>query len=162
MAHAALSPEGRIQSALLATGCSQRQFAEIAACMGVPVSPALVNLCLSGKRAFTAWTSEQLLALSSELIEVRDYFRDVPINWGTFEGVSTMIVSGRRHPRGGSDSRSCTQDPFRVPSAGRQSSAEGHPGERRRKFSSSSAPPTSCRSMRGLVGLRFRHRQKAS
>lgn len=95
MAHASLSPEGRIQAALLSIGCSQRQFAEIAACMGVPVSPALVNLCLSGKRAFTAWTSEQLIALSTELVAVRDYFSRVPIDWSVFERVSTLIVTRR-------------------------------------------------------------------
>lgn len=95
MTHASLSPEGRIQAALLSIGCSQRQFAEIAACMGIPVSPALVNLCLSGKREFTEWTSQQLLGLSAELVAVREYFRDVPINWSAFERVSTLIVRRR-------------------------------------------------------------------
>src|SRR5262249_38097976 len=89
------SPEGRIQSALVSIGCSQRQFAEIAACMQIPVSPALINLCLSGKREFTEWTSQQLLALSAELVAVRDYFRDVPIHWGSFERVATLVVRKR-------------------------------------------------------------------
>jgi hypothetical protein len=95
MAHAALSPEGQIQTGLHSIDCSQRQFADIAACMGHPVSSALISLCLSGKRAFTPWTAEKLLDLLSELLALRDYFRDVPIHWGSFERVSTLIVRRR-------------------------------------------------------------------
>jgi hypothetical protein len=92
---ASLSPEGQIQTGLHSIACSQRQFAEIAACMGHPVSSALISLCLSGKRAFTPWTAERLLELLSELLALRDYFRDVPIHWGSFEQVSTLIVRRR-------------------------------------------------------------------
>jgi hypothetical protein len=95
MAHATLSPEGRISAALLSIGCSQRQFSEIAACMNIPVSAALVNLCLGGKRAFTEWTAKQLLALSAELLAVRDYYAHIPIDWGKCEPVSTLIVRRR-------------------------------------------------------------------
>jgi hypothetical protein len=95
MVHGSLSPEGRIQTGLHSIDCSQRQFADIAADMGVPVSSALISLCLSGKRAFTAWTAERLIDLLSELLALRDYFKDVPIHWGSFERVSTLIVTRR-------------------------------------------------------------------
>src|ERR1700684_1910301 len=95
MSHASFSPEGRIQTGLHSIDCSQRQFADIAACMGHPVSSALISLCLSGKRAFTPWTAEKLLDLLSELLALRDYFRDVPIHVGSFERVSTLIVRRR-------------------------------------------------------------------
>jgi hypothetical protein len=102
MAHAALSPEGQIQTGLHSIDCSQRQFADIAACMGHPVSSALISLCLSGKRAFTDWTAEKLLDLLSELLALRDYFPDVPIHWGSFERVSTLIIT-RRVEQAGAD-----------------------------------------------------------
>ena len=95
MSHASFSPEGRIQTGLHSIDCSQRQFADIAACMGHPVSSALISLCLSGKRAFTDWTAERLLELLSELLALRDYFKDVPIHWGSFERVSNLIVRRR-------------------------------------------------------------------
>src|ERR1700679_3593162 len=95
MAHALLSAEGQIQSGLHSIDCSQRQFADIAACVGHPVSSALISLCLSGKRAFTDWTAERLLDLLSELLALKDYFKDVPIHWGAFERVSTLIVTRR-------------------------------------------------------------------
>ena len=95
MTHALLSPEGQIQSGLHSIDCSQRQFADIAACMGHPVSSALISLCLSGKRAFTDWTAERLLELLTELLALKDYFKDVPIHWGAFERVSTLIVTRR-------------------------------------------------------------------
>src|SRR5579863_8989595 len=95
MSHASLSPEGRIETGLRSIDCSQRQFADIAACMGHPVSSALISLCLSGKRVFTPWTAERLLELLSELLALRNYFKDVPIHWGSFERVSTLIVRRR-------------------------------------------------------------------
>ena len=95
MTHASLSPEGQIQTGLHSIDCSQRQFADIAACVGHPVSSALISLCLSGKRAFTPWTAERLLDLLSELLALRDYFKDIPIHWGSFERVSTLIVRRR-------------------------------------------------------------------
>jgi hypothetical protein len=95
MAHASLSPEGQIQTGLHSIACSQRQFADIAACLGHPVSSALISLCLSGKREFTPWTSEVLLDLLAELLALRDYFKDIPIRWGSFERVSTLIVRRR-------------------------------------------------------------------
>jgi hypothetical protein len=95
MSHASFSPEGQVQTGLHSIDCSQRQFADIAACMGHPVSSALISLCLSGKRAFTPWTAEKLLDLLFELLALRDYFRDVPIHWGSFERVSTLIVRRR-------------------------------------------------------------------
>jgi hypothetical protein len=95
MTHASLSPEGQIQTGLHSIDCSQRQFADIAACMGHPVSSALISLCLSGKRAFTPWTAERLLELLAELLALKGYFRDVPIHWGSFERVSTLILRRR-------------------------------------------------------------------
>jgi hypothetical protein len=95
MTHAALSPEGRIQTGLHSIGCNQKQFAEIAACMQIPVSESLINLCLNGKRSFTPWTSEQLLGLMEELLALRDYFKHVPINWRDFERVSTLVTMRR-------------------------------------------------------------------
>ena len=95
MAHASLSPEGQIQSGLHSIDCSQRQFADIAADMRIPVSSALISLCLSGKREFTPWTAERLLELLSELLALRDYFSDIPIRWGAFERVSSLIVRRR-------------------------------------------------------------------
>ena len=95
MSHASLSPEGQLQTGLHSIDCSQRQFADIAACMGHPVSSALISLCLSGKRHFTPWTAERLLDLLSELLALRDYFKDIPIHWGSFERVSTLIVRRR-------------------------------------------------------------------
>jgi|ERR1700684_2356439 hypothetical protein len=95
MAHASLSPEGRIENGLRSIECSQRQFADIAADMSIPVSSALISLCLSGKRRFTPWTAERLLDLLTELLALRDYFKDVPIHWGSFERVSTLIVTRR-------------------------------------------------------------------
>jgi hypothetical protein len=95
MSHASLSPEGRIETGLRSIACSQRQFADIAASMGHPVSSALISLCLSGKRAFTPWTAECLLDLLSELLALRDYFTDIPIHWGSFERVATLIVRRR-------------------------------------------------------------------
>jgi hypothetical protein len=94
-AHASLSPEGQIQTGLHAISCSQRQFAEIAACMDIPVSGALISLCLSGKREFTPWTAEKLLNLLSELLALRDYFKEIPINWSSYEKVATLIVTRR-------------------------------------------------------------------
>jgi hypothetical protein len=110
MAHASLSPEGQIQTGLYSIDCSQRQFAEIAACMGHPVSSALISLCLSGKRAFTQWTAEGLLDLLSELLALRDYFKDVPIHWGSFERVSTLIVK-RRVELAGADADAAAKVP---------------------------------------------------
>jgi hypothetical protein len=95
MAHASLSPEGRIETGLRSIDCSQRQFADIAADMRIPVSSALISLCLSGKRAFTPWTAERLLDLLSDLLALRDYFSDIPIHWGAFERVSNLIVRRR-------------------------------------------------------------------
>jgi hypothetical protein len=95
MTHASLSPEGKIQTGLLSIDCSQRQFAEIAACMGIPVSGSLISLCLSGKREFTPWPSGQLLGLLSELLALRDYFKEIPISWGSFERVATLLVTRR-------------------------------------------------------------------
>src|SRR5579872_4567963 len=95
MAHASLSAEGQIQTGLHSIDCSQRQFADIACAMGHPVSSALISLCLSGKRAFTPWTAEPLLELLSELLALRDYFNDIPIDWRSFERVSNLIVRRR-------------------------------------------------------------------
>ena len=95
MAHASLSPEGQIQTGLRSIDCSQRQFSDIACAMGQPVSSALISLCLSGKREFTPWTAEKLLDLLSELLALKDYFRDIPIRWGSFERVTTLVVRRR-------------------------------------------------------------------
>jgi hypothetical protein len=95
VAHASLTTEGQIQTGLHSIDCSQRQFADIAADMGIPVSSALISLCLSGKRTFTPWTAERLLELLSELLALRDYFSDIPIHWGSFERVSNLIVRRR-------------------------------------------------------------------
>jgi hypothetical protein len=95
VAHASLSAEGQIQTGLHSIDCSQRQFADIAADMGIPVSSALISLCLSGKRAFTPWTAERLLELLSELLGLRDYFSDIPIRWGSFERVSSLVIRRR-------------------------------------------------------------------
>ena len=102
MTHAALSPEGRITTGLHSIGCNQKQFAEIAACMQIPVSESLINLCLCGKRSFTPWTSEQLLSLMEELLALRAYYVQIPINWRDFERVSTLIVV-RRVQQAGED-----------------------------------------------------------
>jgi len=102
MTHASLSPEGQISTGLHSIDCSQRQFAEIAACMDIPVSGALLSLCLSGKRAFTPWTAEKLLSLLSELLALRDYFKGIPINWSGFERVCTLVVT-RRVEQAGAD-----------------------------------------------------------
>ncbi len=100
MTHATLSPEGRIQTGLHSIGCNQKQFAEIAACMQIPVSESLINLCLCGKRSFTPWTSEQLLALMEELVALRNHLAQIPINWRDFERVSTLIVLRRAQQAG--------------------------------------------------------------
>jgi hypothetical protein len=92
---ASLSPEGRIETGLRSIDCSQRQFSDIACAMGHPVSSALISLCLSGKRQFTPWTAERLLELLSELLALKDYFRDIPIRWGSFERVATLVVRRR-------------------------------------------------------------------
>jgi hypothetical protein len=102
MAHASLSPEGQIENGLRSIECSQRQFADIAADMRIPVSSALISLCLSGKRTFTPRTAERLLDLLTELLALRDYFKDVPIHWGSFERVSTLIIT-RRVEQAGAD-----------------------------------------------------------
>jgi hypothetical protein len=102
MTQAALSPEGRITTGLHSIGCNQKQFAEIAACMQIPVSESLINLCLCGKRSFTPWTAQQLLGLMEELLALRDYFAQIPINWRDFERVS-MLVTTRRVQQAGED-----------------------------------------------------------
>jgi hypothetical protein len=95
MAHASLSLEGKIVSDLHLIDCSQRQFGEIAQAMGVPVSVSLINLCLGGKREFTEWTGEQLRSLLDELLSLRAYFVDIPINWSSFDKVATLLVRRR-------------------------------------------------------------------
>ena len=100
MTHAALSPEGRITTGLHSIGCNQKQFAEIAACMQIPVSESLINLCLCGKRTFTPWTSEQLLGLMDELLALRNHYKGIPIDWRDFERVSTLLVLRRAQQAG--------------------------------------------------------------
>lgn len=95
MTHAALSPEKRIEDGLRSIDCTQRQFANIACSMGVPVSPSLISLALSGRRELMPWTAERLLNLVHELGALKDYLRDVPINWGASQGVATLLVLRR-------------------------------------------------------------------
>jgi hypothetical protein len=95
MAHASLSLEGKILTDLTSIDCSQRQFGEIAAAMGLPVSVSLINLCLGGKREFTEWTGEQLRSLLDELLALREYFAEIPINWSRAEMVCTLLVKRR-------------------------------------------------------------------
>jgi hypothetical protein len=102
MAHASLSVEGRIQTGLVSISCSQRQFGEICAGMGIPVSSSLISLCLGGKRSFTPWTGEQLIGLLSELLALKDYFHDIPISWSAYERVCTLVVK-RRVEQAGAD-----------------------------------------------------------
>jgi hypothetical protein len=100
MAHATLSPEGQIQSGLRSIDCSIRQFTEIATSMGVPVSHALISTCINGQRTFNPSTAENLLSLMGELLALRDYFSGVPIHWGSFEKVCTLIVTRRMQMAG--------------------------------------------------------------
>jgi hypothetical protein len=95
MAHASLSPEGQIQSGLRSIDCSIRQFTEIATCMNIPVSHALISICLNGKREFNPYTAEALTNLVKELQALRDYFSYVPIDWSAYEKVSTLLVTRR-------------------------------------------------------------------
>jgi len=63
--------------------------------MGVPVSPSLISLALSGRREFMPWTAERLLNLVIELGELTKYLNDIPINWSASEGVATLVVRRR-------------------------------------------------------------------
>src|ERR1700730_19237235 len=98
MVQASLSPEGLIQTGLRSISCSHREFAEIAACMDVPVSHSLISSVFRGERAFNSSTAEAMLSLLKELLGLRDYFSGklgVPIAWGAGERIATLIVTRR-------------------------------------------------------------------
>jgi hypothetical protein len=63
--------------------------------MGVPVSPSLVSLALSGQREFMPWTAEKLLSLVTELVALKNYLNDIPVNWSASEGIATLVVRRR-------------------------------------------------------------------
>jgi predicted cation transporter len=95
MTHAGLSTEGLISTGLRSINCSHRDFAEIAACMNIPVSHSLISMCLRGEREFATSTGEKLLSLLQECLALRSHLQDAPLNWAATEGVSTLLVKRR-------------------------------------------------------------------
>ncbi len=95
MVHASLSVEGRLSSGLAALKCSHRDFGEICACMNVPVSHSLISSVFRGEREFSEWTGEQLLSVFAELVALKGYLHDAPLNFGATEGLSTLLVQRR-------------------------------------------------------------------
>ena len=95
MIHASFSVEGRLSSGLAALKCSHRDFAEICACMNVPVSHSLISSVFRGEREFSEWTGEQLMLVLTELIALKTFLNDAPLNWGATEGLSTLLVQRR-------------------------------------------------------------------
>jgi hypothetical protein len=50
---------------------------------------------LEWEREFATWTGEQLRNLLDELLSLRAYFVEIPINWSASEMVCTLLVKRR-------------------------------------------------------------------
>ena len=94
-APASLSTEGQISTGLHALNCSHRDFASIAECLGICVSHSLISMCLRGERTFNPYTSSSLTALLAELVALKSYLHDAPLNFGATEGLSTLLIRRR-------------------------------------------------------------------
>lgn len=94
---ASLSVEGQIISHLAALKMTRVQFVRICESLSIPVSEALVSLCLSGRRTFTQWTGLKLLELANELTALQSErgVPGIPLNWSATEGVVTLLVQRR-------------------------------------------------------------------
>jgi hypothetical protein len=94
---ASLSVEGQIISHLAALKMQRTQFVRICESLSIPVSEALISLCLSGKRQFSQWTGLKLLELANELMALQSErgVPGVPLNWGVTEGIVTLLVQRR-------------------------------------------------------------------
>jgi hypothetical protein len=91
---ASLSVEGQIISHLAALKMQRTQFVRICESLSIPVSEALVSLCLGGRRTFTQWTGLKLLELANELTELQNHY-GVPLNWSATETIVTKLVHRR-------------------------------------------------------------------
>jgi hypothetical protein len=69
-------------------------FVRICESLGIPVSEALVSLCLGGRRTFSEWTGAKLLELVDELTALQKHL-GFPLNWAVSEGVTTLLVQRR-------------------------------------------------------------------
>jgi hypothetical protein len=94
MAPASLSTEGKLISSLAALQMNRKEFVRICQSLNVPVSEALVSLCLSGKREFSQWTGINLLSVMEELKGLRDH-HEVALNWSSSETIASLLVQRR-------------------------------------------------------------------
>jgi hypothetical protein len=90
---ATLSVEGKIVTGLAALSMSRKDFCRICNSLSVPVSEALVSLCLSGRREFSQWTGINLSQVMDELISLRDHY-GVALNWSTND-IPDLLVQRR-------------------------------------------------------------------
>jgi hypothetical protein len=93
---ASLSTEGQIITGLAALHMTRKEFVCICNALSIPVSEALVSLCLSSKRQFSQWTGMNLLSVMNELMALRDH-HGVALNWSSSECIATLLVQRRMH-----------------------------------------------------------------
>ena len=94
MAPASLSTEGRIITSLASLRMNRKEFVGICQALSIPVSEALLSICLNGRREFTQWTGINLLSVMDELIALKDH-HGIALNWSSSEGVATLLVQRR-------------------------------------------------------------------
>jgi hypothetical protein len=90
---ATLSVEGKIITGLSALNMNRKDFVRICNALSVPVSEALVSLCLSGRREFSQWTGLNLLSVMNELTALRDA-HGVALNWSAPD-IPNLLVQRR-------------------------------------------------------------------
>lgn len=97
----AFSPEGRLASSLRKLGMNASQFIRIARAFDLPVSQAVLSVAFAGKRPLNAFAANCLLALTEELLAVKEFYKaqDVALNWGLneagAESVAALVVKHR-------------------------------------------------------------------
>jgi hypothetical protein len=93
-APATLSTEGKIISNLAALRMNRKEFVGICQALSIPVSEALVSICLNGRREFSQWTGINLLAALEELLALKNH-HGVALNWSSSEDIATLLVRRR-------------------------------------------------------------------
>jgi hypothetical protein len=74
----------------------RKEFVKICQNLSIPISEALVSLCLNGRREFTQWTGIHLLNVMNELLDLQRH-HDVALSWAASENVATAIVQRRKN-----------------------------------------------------------------
>jgi hypothetical protein len=95
------SPEGRLLEALRKLGMNASQFIRVARAFDLPASQATLSEAFAGKRELNRWAAQRLIALTDELLTVKDFYKaqDINLNWGVnqaeAESVAVLIVKQR-------------------------------------------------------------------